>query len=49
MFLDSTKTEIEQNLEVTQKENHLLNDRLKDMEMQMVKIMELAKQLEIAR
>jgi hypothetical protein len=49
LFLDCTKTEMEKTVEITQKENQLLNDKLQDMEMQMAKIMELTKQLETVK
>jgi hypothetical protein len=49
MLLDVTKTEIEKRLERSEKEKELLQDRLMSMEMQMVKIMELTKRLEIVQ
>lgn len=47
MMIDVTKTEIEKKLEKREKENELLQDRLHTMEMQMVRIMEVTKQLEV--
>jgi hypothetical protein len=49
MMVDVTKTEIEKQLNRTQRENDLLQDRLKTMEMQMIKIMEMTKQLEMVK
>lgn len=47
MLVDVTKTEIEKRLERSEKEKELLQDRLASMEMQMVRIMQLTKQLEV--
>ena len=47
MLIDLTKTEIEKELQKTQKENELLQEKMKTMEMQMGKIMEITKRLEI--
>ncbi len=47
MLLDITKTEIEKRLEKSEKEKEVLQERLSSMEMQMVKIMEITKRLEI--
>lgn len=47
LLIDTTKTEIEKQLKKTQNENELLQERLSSMEMQMVKIMEITKRLEI--
>lgn len=41
MLIDITKTEIEKKLENSEKRNELLQDRLKTMELQMAKIMEM--------
>lgn len=49
MLLDTTKTDIEKQMDKTQRENDLLQDRLRTMEMQMAKIMEMTKQLEIVQ
>jgi len=47
MLIDFTKTEIEKQLQKTQKENELLQEKMRTMEMQMSKIMEITKRLEI--
>ena len=47
MLLDVTKTEIEKKLETSEKEKEIMQERLINMEMQMIKIMELTKRLEI--
>lgn len=47
MLIDVTKTEIEKKLDKSEKEKELLQERLISMEMQMVKIMELTKKLEV--
>jgi len=47
MLMDLTKTEIEKELQKTQKENELLQEKMKTMEMQMGRIMEITKRLEI--
>jgi len=47
LLLDVTKTEIEKQLQKTQNENELLQEKMRTMEMQMVKIMELTKRLRI--
>jgi len=48
LFVDTTKTELEKRLERSEKEKELLNEKMNTMEMQMVKIMELVKQLKNA-
>ncbi len=48
LFIDSSKTEVEKSLEITKNENQLLNEKLMNMEVQMARIMEMAKQLEIS-
>ena len=47
MLLDVTKTEMERRLEKSENEKEILHDRLQSMELQMAKIMELTKRLEI--
>lgn len=47
LLIDVTKTELEQRLSKTEKEKEIMQDRIKTMEMQMAKIMETVKQLEI--
>lgn len=47
MFVDTTKTEIEKELERSRKEKEILQEKMQTMELQMVKIMELVKQLEV--
>ena len=47
MLIDITKTEIEKRLEKSENEKELLQDRLSSMEMQMARIMQLTKQLEV--
>ncbi len=48
LFVDTTKTELEKRLERTEKEKELLQEKMSTMEIQMVKIMELVKQLKNA-
>ncbi|MEK6858352.1 MAG: hypothetical protein AABX53_00375 [Nanoarchaeota archaeon] len=48
LLIDTTKIEIEQRLERSEKEKAIMQDRIKTMELQMVNIMELVKQLEMA-
>lgn len=45
LLIDTTKTELEQRLAKTEKEKEILQERMKTMEMQMAKIMELTKQI----
>jgi integrase len=45
LLIDTTKTELEQRLSKAEKEKEIMQERMKTMEMQMVKIMELTKQL----
>ena len=49
MLVDITKTEIEKKLEKSEKEKEIMQDRLASMEIQMVKIMQLTKQLEMVK
>ena len=41
MFVDTTKTELEQRLEKTEKEKEVIQERMRNMELQLAKIMEL--------
>ncbi|MEK6910520.1 MAG: tyrosine-type recombinase/integrase [Nanoarchaeota archaeon] len=45
IFLDTTKTELENNLEATKRENTLLQERVNNMEIQMQKILEVTSRL----
>lgn len=45
LFVDTTKTELEKRLERTEKEKELMQEKMSTMELQMIKIMELVKQL----
>ncbi len=45
LLVDTTKTELEQRLDKSEKEKEIIQERMKTMEMQMAKIMELTKQL----
>ena len=47
LLIDVTKTELEQRLERSEKEKEVLQERMSTMEMQMAKILELEKKLEI--
>lgn len=47
MLVDVTKTEIEKQLQKSDKEKEILQDRLASVEMQLAQVMELTKQLEI--
>ena len=47
MLIDVTKTEIEKELERSKKEKEILQEKMQTMELQMVKIMELVKQLTV--
>jgi len=47
MLIDVTKTEIEKQLQKSDKEKEILQDRLASVEMQLAQVMELTKQLEI--
>jgi hypothetical protein len=47
LLIDTTKIEIEQRLERSEKEKAIMQDKIKTMELQMANIMELVKQLEI--
>ena len=49
MLIDVTKTDIEKKLEKSEKEKDIMQDRLASMEIQMVKIMQLTKQLEMVK
>ena len=49
MLIDVTKTEIEKRLERSENEKGVLQERLVSMEMQMIKLMELAKRLELVK
>lgn len=46
MFTSSAKTELEKNLEITKKQNDLLQERQRTADIQLLQIMELVKQLE---
>jgi hypothetical protein len=46
LLIDTTKIEIEQRLERSEKEKAIMQDKIKTMELQMANIMELVKQLE---
>jgi hypothetical protein len=49
MLVDLTKTEIEQQLQRTQKENELLQEKMKTMELQIARIMEVTNQIETVK
>jgi len=49
LLVDVTKTEIEQQLEKTRKENEVLQERMKNMEIKMGEIMEITNQMENAK
>lgn len=47
LLIDTTKTELEQRLTKSEKEKEIMQDRMKTMELQMVKIMEKVMELEV--
>jgi hypothetical protein len=49
LLIDVTRTELEQRLSKTEKEKEMLKDRMKTMEIQMMRIMEMVKQLELLK
>lgn len=46
LFIDITKTELEQRLDKAEKDNLVLQERLHTMDLQMTKIMKFVEQLE---
>ena len=49
LLIDTTKTEIEQKLAQSEKEREIMQDKIKTMELQMAKIMQLVKHLELIK
>ena len=47
MLVDVTKTELEQRLTKTENEKEIMQERMRTMEMQMIRIMELVKHVEV--
>jgi hypothetical protein len=47
MMIDTTKTEMERRLDKTEREKELLQDRLRTMEFQLAKIMEVTNRLSL--
>ena len=45
LLIDTTKTELEKRLEKSEREKELIEDRMKNMEFQMAKILELTNHL----
>ena len=45
IFIDNTKTDLENNLDATKRENTLLQERVNNMEIQMQKILEVTSRL----
>ncbi|OIO43736.1 hypothetical protein CO038_00680 [Candidatus Pacearchaeota archaeon CG_4_9_14_0_2_um_filter_39_13] len=49
LLIDTTKTEIEKKLASTEREKDLMEEKMRSMELQMEKVMELMKQVEVLR